>query len=571
MIRDKAPEKSKGGVTQNSEGLKRRDLLLSGTSLVAASALLGAGLATPAQAQQPAATPPTGKQPNILVIMTDDVGIWNISAYHRGMMGGRTPNIDRIAKEGALFTDYYAQQSCTAGRAAFILGQTPFRTGLLKVGMPAAKQGLQDSDPTIAQLLKPLGYATSQIGKNHLGDRNEFLPTVHGFDEFYGILYHLNAMEEPYEPDYPKSPQFLERFGPRNILEAKATNVDDPSTDPRWGKVGKQTIADGGPLPPHPNMDAKAKTNMEDIDAELVRRSVDFMDRSVKAGKPFFLWHNSTRMHVWTHLSPKWENKSGYGLYADGMMELDNDVGELLKKLDDLGIVDNTIVIFTSDNGAETFSWPDGGNSPFRGEKGTTYEGGFRVPLLVKWPGTIKPGVIINEIMANEDWMPTLLAAAGDPNVKEKLLQGMQVGDKTFKVHLDGYNFIPLFKGEAAQGPRHEFFYFTDNGDLTALRYDDWKLSFKTIKGNLFTGTPESTNVLLVTNLRQDPWERYQDESMMYARWWGDKLWTMVPGVTIVGQFLATFKEYPPSQRGGTLSIERALELVQQGASGGGH
>jgi arylsulfatase A-like enzyme len=571
MIRDKAPEKSKGGVTQNSEGLKRRDLLLSGTSLVAASALLGAGLATPAQAQQPAATPPTGKQPNILVIMTDDVGIWNISAYHRGMMGGRTPNIDRIAKEGALFTDYYAQQSCTAGRAAFILGQTPFRTGLLKVGMPAAKQGLQDSDPTIAQLLKPLGYATSQIGKNHLGDRNEFLPTVHGFDEFYGILYHLNAMEEPYEPDYPKSPQFLERFGPRNILEAKATNVDNPSTDPRWGKVGKQTIADGGPLPPHPNMDAKAKTNMEDIDAELVRRSVDFMDRSVKAGKPFFLWHNSTRMHVWTHLSPKWENKSGYGLYADGMMELDNDVGELLKKLDDLGIVDNTIVIFTSDNGAETFSWPDGGNSPFRGEKGTTYEGGFRVPLLVKWPGTIKPGVIINEIMANEDWMPTLLAAAGDPNVKEKLLQGMQVGDKTFKVHLDGYNFIPLFKGEAAQGPRHEFFYFTDNGDLTALRYDDWKLSFKTIKGNLFTGTPESTNVPLVTNLRQDPWERYQDESMMYARWWGDKLWTMVPGVTIVGQFLATFKEYPPSQRGGTLSIERALELVQQGASGGGH
>jgi arylsulfatase A-like enzyme len=569
MIQDKERGKSEDSITLNSEGLKRRDLLLSGTSLVAASALLGTGLATAAQAQQ--STSSTGKQPNILVIMTDDVGIWNISAYHRGMMGGRTPNIDRIAKEGALFTDYYAQQSCTAGRAAFILGQTPFRTGLLKVGMPAAKQGLQDSDPTIAQLLKPLGYATAQIGKNHLGDRNEYLPTVHGFDEFYGILYHLNAMEEPYEPDYPKSAQFLERFGPRNILETKATNVDDPTTDPRWGKVGKQTIADGGPLPPHPNMDAKAKTNMEDIDAELVRRSVDFMDRSVKASKPFFLWHNSTRMHVWTHLSPKWENKSGYGLYADGMMELDNDVGELLKKLDDLGIADNTIVIFTSDNGAETFSWPDGGNSPFRGEKGTTYEGGFRVPLLVKWPGTIKPGVIINEIMTNEDWMPTLLAAAGDPNVKEKLLQGMQVGDKTFKVHLDGYNFSPLFKGEAAQGPRHEFFYFTDNGDLTALRYDDWKLSFKTIKGNLFTGTPESTNVPLVTNLRQDPWERYQDESMMYARWWGDKLWTMVPGVTIVGQFLATFKEYPPSQRGGTLSIERALELVQQGASGGGH
>jgi arylsulfatase A-like enzyme len=571
MSSDNERQKSKDGVSQNSEGLKRRDLLLSGTSLVAASALLGAAVATPAQAQQPAAAPLPGKKPNILVIMTDDVGIWNISAYHRGMMGGRTPNIDRIAKEGALFTDYYAQQSCTAGRAAFILGQTPFRTGLLKVGMPAAKQGLQDSDPTIAQLLKPLGYATAQIGKNHLGDRNEYLPTVHGFDEFYGILYHLNAMEEPYEPDYPKSPQFLERFGPRNIVDSKATDVDDPTTDPRWGKVGKQTIADGGPLPPRPNMDPKAKTNMEDIDAELLRRSVDFMDRSVKAKKPFFLWHNTTRMHVWTHLSPKWENKSGYGLYADGMMELDSDVGDLLKKLDDLGIADNTIVIFTADNGAETFSWPDGGNSPFRGEKGTTYEGGFRVPLLVKWPGTIKPGIIINEVMANEDWMPTLLAGTGDPNAKEKLLQGMQVGDKTFKVHLDGYNFVPFFKGEVAQGPRHEFFYFTDNGDLTALRYDDWKLSFKTIKGNLFTGTPESTNVPLVTNLRQDPWERYQDESMMYARWWGDKLWTMVPGVTIVGQFLATFRDYPPSQRGGTLSIERALEMVQQGSSGGGH
>lgn len=584
--------KNQSASNSNRSKMNRRNILLGGTALGAAAvAACSRGKAAQAQQEEVAPAPqpqvaqqqvaqatsqptpvsPSGSKPNILVIMSDDVGIWNISAYHRGMMGGRTPNIDRIAKEGALFTDYYAQQSCTAGRAAFILGQTPFRTGLLKVGLPAAKQGLQDTDPTIAQLLKPLGYATGQIGKNHLGDRNEYLPTVHGFDEFYGILYHLNAMEEPYESDYPKSPAFREMFGPRNIVDSKATNVDDATTDPRWGRVGKQTIVDGGPLPPHPNMDAKAKTNMEDIDAELVRRSVDFMDRSLKAGKPFFLWHNSTRMHVWTHLSPKWENKSGYGLYADGMMELDNDVGELLKKVDDLGIADNTIIIFTSDNGAETMSWPDGGNSPFRGEKGTTYEGGFRVPLLVKWPGTIKPGAIINEIIAGEDWMPTLLAAVSDPNVKEKLLQGMQVGDKTFKVHLDGYNFVPFFKGEIAQGPRHEFFYFTDNGDMLALRYDDWKLSFKTIKGNLFTGTPESTNVPYVTNLRQDPWERYQDESMMYARWWGDKLWTMIPGVTIVGQFLATFREYPPSQRGGTLSIERALEMVQQGASGGGH
>jgi arylsulfatase A-like enzyme len=525
-------------------------------------ALVFSGAAT---AQTPA------KKPNIVMIMGDDVGMWNLSAYHRGMMGGSTPNIDRIAKEGALFTDYYAQQSCTAGRAAFILGQTPFRTGLLKVGMPAAKQGIQDKDPTIAELLKPLGYATAQIGKNHLGDRNEYLPTVHGFDEFYGILYHLNAMEEPYLDSYPKDPKFLASFGPRNIVDTKATTKDDATEDPRWGKVGKQTIADGGPLPPHPHMDPKAKTNMEDVDEELVRRSLDFMDRSVKANKPFFLWHNATRMHVWTHLSPKWQGKSGNGLYADGMMELDWEVGEILKRIDALGIADNTIVMFTSDNGAETFSWPDGGNHPFRGEKGTTFEGGFRVPLVVKWPGTIKPGSIVNAIIAGEDMLPTLLAGAGEPDMTQKLLTGLKVGDKTFKTHLDGYNFVPFFKGEVAEGPRHEFFYFTDNGDLTALRYNDWKLSFKTIKGNLFTGTPESTNVPLVTNLRQDPWERYQDQSMMYARWWGDQLWTLMPSQAIVGRFLQTFKEYPPSQVSASNSIEGALNALQAGHSGAGN
>jgi arylsulfatase len=532
--------------------------------LVTAAVALPLAFSGAASAQTPA------KKPNIVVIMADDVGIWNISAYHRGMMGGSTPNIDRIAKEGALFTDYYAQQSCTAGRAAFILGQTPFRTGLLKVGMPAAKQGLQDKDPTIAELLKPYGYATAQIGKNHLGDRNEYLPTVHGFDEFYGILYHLNAMEEPYDPQYPKSPQFLANFGPRNVIDTKATTVDDSTADPRWGKVGKQTIVDGGPLPPHPNMDPKAKFNMEDVDDELVRRSVDFIDRSAKANKPFFLWHNTTRTHVWTHLGPKWKDKSGYGLYADAIMELDAAVGSIMKKLDDAGIADNTIVVFTSDNGSETFSWPDGGNTPFRGEKGTTYEGGFRVPMVAKWPGTIKPGIIVNDIIAGEDFMPTLLAAAGEPDVKGKLLNGMQVGDKTFKVHLDGYNFLPFLKGDVAEGPRKEFFYFTDNGDLTAVRYGDWKLSFKTIKGNLFTGTEESTNVPIVTNLRMDPWERYPTESMLYGRWWGEKLWTMVPAVTIVGGFLQTFREYPPSQVGGSISIERALRAVEAGAAGGG-
>jgi arylsulfatase A-like enzyme len=540
------------------------------TSMMKCRLLAAAILALPLAFGGAAMAQSTAKKPNIVVIMADDVGIWNVSAYHRGMMGGSTPNIDRIAREGALFTDYYAQQSCTAGRAAFITGQTPFRTGLLKVGMPAAKQGLQDKDPTLAELLKPYGYATAQIGKNHLGDRNEYLPTVHGFDEFYGILYHLNAMEEPYEPDYPKSPQFLASFGPRNIVDTKATTVDDATTDPRWGKVGKQTIVDGGPLPPHPNMDPKAKFNMEDVDDELVRRSVDFMDRSVKANKPFFLWHNSTRMHVWTHLAAKWQNKSGYGLYADGMMELDAEVGSILKKIDDLGIADNTIVVFTSDNGAEIFSWPDGGNSPFRGEKGTTYEGGFRVPMVAKWPGTIKPGSIVNNIIAGEDFLPTLLAAVGEPDVKGKLLNGMQVGDKTFKVHLDGYNFQPFLKGDVAEAPRKEFFYFTDNGDLTALRYNDWKISFKTIKGNLFTGTGDSTNVPIVTNLRMDPGERYPTESMLYGRWWGDKLWTMIPAVTIVAGLLQTFKEYPPSQVGGSLSIEKALALIEQGANGAG-
>jgi arylsulfatase A-like enzyme len=543
-----------------TSAVNRRNLLLGSTSL----AVAGIALALPASsvsAQQAA-------KPNILVIMADDVGIWNISAYHRGMMGGRTPNIDRIASEGALFTDYYAQQSCTAGRAAFITGQTPFRTGLLKVGLPAAKQGLQDKDPTIADLLKPLGYATSQIGKNHLGDRNEYLPTVHGFDEFYGILYHLNAMEEPYDPSYPKSAEFRAQFGPRDIIETKATSVDDPTEDPRWGKVGKQTIRSDGPLPPHPNMDPAARTSMETVDDEFVKRSTDFMERSVQAGKPFFLWHNSTRMHSWTHLSKKWEDKTGYGLYADGIMQLDDVVGQLLKKLDDLGIADNTIVVFTSDNGAEIFSWPDGGNQPFRGEKGTTYEGGFRVPLVVKWPGTIKPGSIVNEIFSAEDWLPTLVAAAGDPNIKEKLLQGAQFGDKSFKTHLDGYNFVPFFKGEEPKGPRREFFYFTDNGDLTALRYDDWKISFSTIKGNLFTGTKETMNLPLVTNLRMDPWERYQTESGSYDQWWGEKLWTMMPAMTIMGQFLQTFKEYPPSQVSGTLSVTKALEALQAGSQG---
>ena len=528
------------------------------TGLCIAGGITLAASALPSWAE--AAEPTIQKKPNIVVIMADDVGIWNISAYHRGMMGGKTPNIDRIATEGALFTDYYAQQSCTAGRASFITGQNPFRTGLLKVGLPGANQGLQNRDATIAELLKPHGYATAQIGKNHLGDRNEFLPTVHGFDEFFGSLYHLNAQEEPEDPDYPKNPEFLKKFGPRGVLECKASDKDDQTEDPRFGKVGKQTIKDTGPL---------TRKRMETMDDELLTRSLDFMDRSVKAGKPFFLWHNPSRMHVFTRLAPKWENKSGYGLYADGMMELDHEVGELLKKLDDLGIADNTIVVFTSDNGAEILSWPDGGNTPFRGEKGTTWEGGMRVPGMARWPGVIKPGTISNDIISQEDWMPTFLAAAGDPDAKTELLTGLKAGDKNFKVHLDGYNFMPFFKGEQEKSPRREIFYFDDNASLNAVRVGDWKLSFKVMEGNLANSTLKTPNMPMVVNLRQDPFERFHDESSMYFRWYADKLWTFVPAQQIVGEFIATFKEFPPSQKSGSFSMDQVLQTLQSTPNSG--
>ena len=518
-----------------------------------------------ASAQTPAS------KPNIVMIMADDVGIWNISAYHRGMMGGSTPNIDRIASEGALFTDYYAQQSCTAGRAAFILGQTPFRTGLLKVGMPAAKQGLQDKDPTIAELLKPLGYATAQIGKNHLGDRNEYLPTVHGFDEFYGILYHLNAMEEPYEPDYPKAPQFRASFGPRNIVDSQGDQRRRPD---RRSALGQSRQADhrrwrsAAAAPEHGPRGQDQHGGCRRRTGAPLRRLHGPVGQGQQAVLPL------AQLHAHPRLDPSLTEVAGQ-----------ERLRPLRRRHDGTGLRKSAPFSRRSTISASptTPSWCSPATTapksspgrtaathPFRGEKGTTYEGGFRVPMVVRWPGIIKPGTIINDIMAGEDWLPTFVAAAGDPDIKEKLLNGLKVGDKTFKTHLDGYNFMPFFKGEVAEGPRNEFFYFTDNGDLMALRYDDWKISFKTIKGNLFTGTEESTNVPLVTNLRQDPWERYQDQSMMYGRWWGDKLWTMVPAVNIVGGFLLTFKEYPPSQIGGSLSIEKALQMVQNGASGGG-
>jgi len=499
------------------------------------------------------------QKPNIVVIFGDDIGWSNFSCYHRGMMGGRTPNIDRIAREGAMFTDYYAQQSCTAGRAAFITGQHPYRVGLLKVGMPGAKVGMPENAPTIAELLKPHGYATAQVGKNHLGDRNEYLPTVHGFDEFFGNLYHLNAQEEPEDPDYPKNPEFLAKFGPRGTMDCKASDRDDPTVDPRFGRVGKQTIKEIGPL---------TRKGMETIDDDLLTRSLDFIDRSHQGDKPFFLWHNLTRMHVFTRLSKEWENKTGFGLYADGMAQFDDVVGQLLKKLDDLGIADNTIVIVTTDNGAEVMTWPDGGNTPFHGEKGTTWEGGMRVPCVVRWPGVVKPDTVVNAVMSHEDWAPTFLAAAGDPDIKEKLQKGHQVGDKTFKSHLDGYNFMPFFKGEATKEPRREIFYFDDNANLNAVRVDNWKIHFKVQEGNLQDSVLRSVNMPFVINLRQDPYERFMRESKMYFRWYADKMWTFVPAQTVVGQFVNTFKEFPPSQPSATFGPDQALQALSAPANG---
>ena len=501
-------------------------------------------------------SPGASKRPNILVIWGDDIGVDNISAYHRGLMGGRTPNIDRLAQEGVIFTDHYAQQSCTAGRASFIMGQHPFRTGLLTIGMPGAKQGIEAKNPTIAELLKPMGYATAQIGKNHLGDRNEYLPTVHGFDYFYGNLYHLNAEEEPEDPDYPKDPKFHEMFGPRGVLECYATDRDDPTEHPRWGRVGKQTVKDTGPF---------TRKRMETAEEDLLARSLEFIDTSHKDGKPFFLWHNSTRNHVWIRLSDKWDNKSGYGIYADGMMELDYVVGKLLDKLDELGIGDDTIVVFSTDNGAEIFSWPEGGNTPFKGEKGTTWEGGFRVPCLARWPGKFPAGRVVNDIVSHEDWLPTLLAAAGEPNVKEKLLAGLKRGDKTFRAHIDGYNQMDLLTGKGP-GKRNGIMYFDAAGNLNAVRYKDWKLHFTLMEGPINEAYRKTPSWPKVINLRQDPYERFPFESQMYLRWMADKMWTFVPAQALVGKFLESFKEFPPT-RGSSLSVDQTLKQLQSQGS----
>jgi arylsulfatase A-like enzyme len=497
-------------------------------------------------------------KPNILVIMADDIGYWNISAYNRGMMGYHTPNIDRIANEGAVFTDYYGQQSCTAGRAAFITGQSPMRTGLLKVGLPGAKEGLSEKDPTIAELLKPMGYATGQFGKNHLGDRNEFLPTVHGFDEFYGNLYHLNAEEEPEHPDYPKGDTFKALFGPRGVLKCVATDAETPGEDPRFGKWGKQKCEDTGPL---------TMKRMETVDEEFLKSSLDFIDRAHRDKKPFLLWFNPSRMHIWTRLKPESEGKTGLGIYPDGMAEHDGHVGQLLKKLDDLGIANNTIVIYTTDNGAEVFSWPDGGTTPFRGDKNTNWEGAYRVPAMVRWPGKVPPHTEINDIFSAEDWAPTLLAAAGEPDIANKLLQGFDAAGKTFKVHLDGYNQGDLLSGQG-QTKRHEFFYWTDDGNMAALRYDKWKVVFLEQRAEGLDVWREPLIALrapLIFDLRTDPFERAQHEAGDYQRWFVEHVFLLAPAVAIVARHLQSFRDFPPRQRPGTFSIDQAMQALTSG------
>jgi len=487
--------------------------------------------------------------------------MWNISAYNQGMMGYRTPNIDRIAKQGALFTDFYAQQSCTAGRAAMITGQSGFRTGLLKIGLPGGKEGLSAKDPTLAELLKPRGYMTAQFGKNHLGDRNEFLPTVHGFDEFYGNLYHLNAEEEPENVDYPKDPKFKAMFGPRGVMHCFASNTDDATTDSRFGKMGKQKCEDTGPL---------TRKRMETVDEEVTASSIKFMEKAVKDGKPFFVWWNTTRMHVFTHLKPASAGKTGLGIYADGMVEHDGMVGELLAKLKELGIEDNTIVMWSTDNGAEAFTWPDGGSTMFRGEKNTQWEGGFRVPMVMRWPGVIKPGTLINDIGAHEDMVPTLLAALGDTTIKQDLLKGRKVGDTTFKVHLDGYNLLPALKGEG-EWPRHEFIYWTDDGSVAALRYNNWKLSFlrQDATGLRVWSEPfVELRMPLVENLRMDPFERAADEGMGYQQWMAERMYTFAPAGFYVAQWLQSFREFPPRQKPGSFNLDRVMEAVTKPQGG---
>jgi arylsulfatase len=498
--------------------------------IVLALAAVLAMVAGPAVAQ---------KKPNILIIWGDDIGGFNISAYNLGVMGYKTPNIDRLAKEGALFTDWYGQQSCTAGRAAFITGQSPIRTGLTKVGLPSAPEGMKKEDPTIAGLLKAHGYMTGQFGKNHLGDRDEMLPTNHGFDEFFGNLYHLNAEEEPEHPDYPKNLEFKKKFGPRGVIHSFADG----------------RITDTGPL---------TKKRMETIDEEVTAKALDFMERAKKADKPFFIWWNSTRMHIFTHLKPASVGKTGLGIYPDGMVEHDGHVGQVLAKLKELGLEENTIVMYSTDNGAESMSWPDGGTTMFRGEKNTNWEGGYRVPTLIRWPGVIKPGTVINDIGSHEDMLPTLLAAVGDATVKEDLRKGRKVGNLNYKVHIDGYNLLPALQG-TGEWPRKEFLYWTDDGSVAALRYNQWKITFLVQNAHglhVWQKPFEQLRAPMLGNLRSDPFERAEYEGYGYNQWFAEHMFAIAPAGAYVGQWLQSFREFPPRQKPGSFNLDRVMEAV---------
>lgn len=500
----------------------------------------------------------SARPPNILVIFGDDIGQTNISAYGKGVVGYQTPNIDRLAHEGMMFTDYYAENSSTAGRSSFITGQSPLRTGLSKVGIPGATQGLQASDVTIAQALKPLGYATGQFGKNHLGDRNEYLPTVHGFDVFYGNLYHLNAEEEPERPYWPKAdtPQgkaYAKYFMPRGVMDCKASDHDDPTVDARFGKVGKQVCTDTGPL---------TSKRMETIDDETTGRAIDFMKEQARSDKPFFVWMNTTRMHVFTHVRPEYKDKGGMvgNTYADGMWEHDQDVGKLLKSLDEMGIADNTIVVYTTDNGPNQFSWPDAATTPFRNEKDSNYEGAFRVPAMVRWPGHIKAGEVSNEIVSGMDWFPTLLAAAGDTSIKERLLKGASVGGRTFKNHLDGYNQLPYLEGKQAKSERKEFYYFDDDGVLVNMRYGDWKFVYceqRAPGGFAVWNNPLTClRVPKIFNLRMDPYERADVVSDQYYDWTTKNVYVLYGAIAETAKFLDTFVAYPPAQTPASFTVD---------------
>jgi arylsulfatase len=490
------------------------------------------------------------KKPNFLILWGDDIGYWNISAYNHGMMGYQTPNIDRIAKEGALFTDWYGQQSCTAGRACFITGQSGFRTGLLKVGLPGAKEGLKARDVTIAELLKAQGYMTAQFGKNHLGDDDSTLPTAHGFDEFFGSLYHLNAEQEPENPDYYKKEEWREKYGTRGVIHCWA-NED-----------GTQRIESTGPL---------NTKRMETIDEETVQCSLDYLEKAAKSDKPFFLWWNSTRMHVFTHLKEESKGVTGLGVYPDGMVEHDGHVGQILDKLEELGLAENTVVMYSTDNGAEECTWPDGGCTPFRGEKNENWEGGYRVPCAIRWPGVIEPGSKNNELFSHEDMLPTMLAAAGVPDVKEQLLTGMKVGDKTFKVHLDGYNITNALAGKE-KTPREEFFYWNDDGSLVAIRYHDWKIVFQEQRKEGFAVWEEPFVTLRfpkLFNLRSDPFEGADQTGMDYTHWRIDRAFALVPAQEYIGKYLQTFIEFPPSQKAGSFSLDQVLDNLANAQTGG--